>query len=82
MAKLGDFCAFTAAIDLLKISGQQHIIDEVYQKCKEQENLPKEEIVNYVKEIYKPFDYEENSLVLVVKNSSQLERELYLTIQM
>lgn len=61
MAKLGDFCAFTAAIDLLKNTGQQHIIDEVYKKCKEQENLPKEDIVNYVKEIYKPFAYEEVS---------------------
>ncbi len=61
MAKLGDFCAFTAAIDLLKNTGQEHIIEEVYKKCKEQENLPKEEIVNYVKEIYKPFAYEEVS---------------------
>lgn len=61
MAKLGDFCAFTAAIDLLKNTNQEHIIDEVYKKCKEQENLPKEDIVNFVKEIYKPFTYEEVS---------------------
>ncbi len=61
MAKLGDFCAFTAAIDLLKNTNQEHIIDQVYEKCKEQENLPKEDIVNYVKEIYKPFTYEEVS---------------------
>jgi len=55
MAKLGDFIAFRAAIDLLKETGQGSIISDVYKKSKAQENKPKEEIVNYVKEIYKPF---------------------------
>lgn len=61
MAKLGDFCAFSAAFQLLKDTGNQAIIDSVYKKCKEQENLPKEEIVNFVKEIYKPFTPEQVS---------------------
>ncbi len=61
MAKLGDFCAFQAAIALLKERGKQNIIDDVYKKCKEQQYLPKEEIVNYVREIYKPFTVEEVS---------------------
>jgi amidophosphoribosyltransferase len=51
MAKLSDFIAFRAAIRLLKTTHQEHIINEVYKKCKAQENLPKESIVNYVKEI-------------------------------
>lgn len=55
MAKMGDFIAFDAAIALLKESGRSNIIDEVYRKAKEQERLPKEQIVNYVKEIYAPF---------------------------
>ena len=55
MAKLGDFCAFTAAIELLKENDMKHVIDEVYEKCKQQQGLPKEEIVNFVKEIYEPF---------------------------
>ncbi len=55
MAKLGDFIAFEAAVQLLKDTGRSHIIEEVYAKCKEQENLPKEQIKNYVKEIYAPF---------------------------
>jgi amidophosphoribosyltransferase len=55
MAKLGDFIAFRAAIDLLKETGRENIINEVYKKSKAQEILPKEEIVNYVKEIYAPF---------------------------
>jgi len=55
MAKLSDFVAFKAAIELLHETRQEHIINEVYKKSKTQEKLPKEEIVNYVKEIYKPF---------------------------
>lgn len=55
MAKLGDFIAFRATIELLKETKQEHIINEVYNKCKIQEKLPKEKIVNYVKEIYEPF---------------------------
>ena len=42
-------------------SGQEHIIEEVYRKSKAQENLPKEEVVNYVKEIYAPFTDEQIS---------------------
>lgn len=61
MAKLTDFVAFKAAIDLLKETGRQHIINEVYQKCKAQENLPMEMIINYVKDIYAPFTDEQIS---------------------
>lgn len=55
MAKLSDFVAFRAAIELLKETGQESIINSVYRKCKEQQYLPKEQIINYVKEIYRPF---------------------------
>jgi amidophosphoribosyltransferase len=61
MAKLGDFIAFRAAIELLKDRALEPIIDDVYKKCKSQEFLPKEEIVNFVKEIYAPFTDDEIS---------------------
>lgn len=61
MAKLSDFIAFKAAIELLKDTKQTSVINEVYKKCKEQEFLPKEKIVNYVKQIYEPFTAEEIS---------------------
>jgi amidophosphoribosyltransferase len=61
MAVLDKFIAFNATIQLLKDTNQEQLIDDVYRKCKDQENLPKEEIVNYVKEIYKPFKAEEVS---------------------
>ena len=55
MAKLGDFIAFQAAIALLKDHGKEHVINEVYKKSVAQRHEPKEYIVNYVKDIYKPF---------------------------
>ncbi len=61
MAKMGDFIAFEAAIHLLKEQGKGHIIDDVYRKCLDQAKLPKEQIKNYVKEIYAPFKAEEIS---------------------
>ena len=61
MAILGKFVAFEATIALLREKGKSKVIDEVYRKCKEQQHLPKEEMVNYVKEIYRPFSDEEIS---------------------
>ncbi|WP_158796803.1 class II glutamine amidotransferase [Pedobacter sp. L105] len=61
MSKMGQFVAFEAAIQLLKQRGMEHIIEEVYQKCKASLLLPKEQIVNHVKDIYRPFKQEEIS---------------------
>jgi amidophosphoribosyltransferase len=61
MAKMWDFIAFQAIIALINENGQQHLVQETYRKCKEQENLPKEQIKNYVKELYDLYSYEEVS---------------------
>jgi len=61
MAKLGDFIAFQAAIELLKEHEMGHVINEVYKKCSLQKDHPKEEFVNYVKDIYAPFTPEQVS---------------------
>jgi amidophosphoribosyltransferase len=55
MAKIGDFIAFKAAIELLKDTNQTTIIDLVYAKCKQQKDLSDDKIQNFVKEIYIPF---------------------------
>ena len=55
MSRLGDFVAFQAAIALLKETGQEPLIEAVYKKAKLQEDLPKEQIKNYVQELYSPF---------------------------
>lgn len=62
MAKLSDFIAFRAAIQLLRDTGKQNVIDKVYKVCKEQEDIPKEKVINYVREIYKPFTPEQISV--------------------
>lgn len=61
MAKMEEFIAFRAAIALHKERGTESILENVYKLCKAQENLPKEEVVNYVRQIYKPFTAEEIS---------------------
>lgn len=55
MSRMAEFIAFRAAIELLKERGMESRIHEVYDLCKSQECLPKEEVVNYVKLIYEPF---------------------------
>lgn len=61
MARIGDFIAFKAALELLKETDQYHIVDEVYKKAIAQRNQEDATIVNYVKEIYAPFSREEIS---------------------
>jgi amidophosphoribosyltransferase len=61
MAKMGDFIAFEAAIQLLRDRKMERVIKEVYEKCLEQVNLPKEQVRNFIKEIYAPFSNEEIS---------------------
>ena len=55
MAKLEGLIAFQAAIELLKERNSYHIVDNVYKKCKSQENIKDADVVNYVTEIYAPF---------------------------
>lgn len=61
MAKLEEFIAFRAALELLKETGQYHIIEEIYNKCKQQENVEKALLKNYVQAMYKPFTAEQIS---------------------
>lgn len=61
MSRMSEFIAFKAAIELLNDTGKKHIINEVYNKCKAQQSLPKEQLVNYVREIYQPFTNEQIS---------------------
>ena len=61
MARIEDFIAFRAALELLKETNQYHIVDTVYQKAIDQREKEDAEIVNYVKEIYSPFTTEQVS---------------------
>jgi len=61
MSLLEDFAAFRAAIALLKERGMEHIIEETYHKCHAQKDLPDEQVQNFVKDIYAPFEPQEIS---------------------
>jgi amidophosphoribosyltransferase len=72
MAKMGDFIAFRAAIELLKTKGMEGKIGEVYEKALKENRKPLNEIINVVKEIYDPFSADEIS--------SQIARMLKLPV--
>lgn len=61
MSRMAEFCAFRAAIALIQERGMGDLITSTYKKCKAQEDWKKEDVVNYVKEIYAPFTDEEIS---------------------
>lgn len=61
MANMDEFIAFRAAIALHRDRGMEARLMEIYEKCKAQEMLPKEEVINYVREVYEPFTSEDIS---------------------
>ena len=71
MAKLGDFIAFRAAIELLKDTGREKVIRSVYEEALVELEKPVDQMRNMVKGIYKPFSPEEIS----AKISSMLKSE-------
>jgi len=82
MAKLGDFVAFNAAISLLRERNMENLIEEVYQSCKQQLSLPKEEVTNAVKRIYAPFSDEEISdQIAELLKPSELKANLKIVFQ-
>ena len=59
MARLEEFCAFRAAMELLKERNLHDLIDTTYKACKTELAKPEEEMLNHVRDIYKPFTVEE-----------------------
>lgn len=84
MASLEQFIAFRAAISLLIKRDMKDVIRKVYEKSVAQKNLPKEKIVNYVKEIYSHFTDEEISeemvLLLTPKGTKAEVKIVYQTL--
>jgi len=61
MARLEGLIAFKASLELLKENGNYDLVEQVYEKCKAQENLADKEVQNFVKEIYMGFSDQEIS---------------------
>jgi len=82
MAKLGDFIAFRAAIELLNQTNQNHILDEVYKDCKQQQLLEDVAIKNAVVKIYEPFSNEQISdKIAEMLKTSKINAEVEIVYQ-
>ena len=82
MAKLEGLVAFQAALELLKERNLYHIVDEVYTKCKAQENFKDADVINYVTEIYAPFEPQEVSdKIAVMLSSEDIKAEVKIIFQ-
>ncbi|WP_289664179.1 amidophosphoribosyltransferase [Flavobacterium panacagri] len=82
MAKLEGLVAFRAALALLKERNLYHIVDEVYAKCKAQENFSDKDVVNYVTEIYDQFTDEEISdKIAEMLSSPEINAEVKIIFQ-
>jgi amidophosphoribosyltransferase len=82
MAKLGDFIAFKAAISLLKDTDRESLITKLYEEALVELKKPVEEIVNVVKEIYRPFSTEEISAkISAMLKSDEIKSEVEIVFQ-
>ena len=82
MSTLEGFIAFQAAIELLKERKMTNIIDDVYKKCKAQENLKDAEVINFVKEIYNPFsDTEISNKIAEMLHPDDIKAEVKIIFQ-
>ncbi|MGZ9677036.1 amidophosphoribosyltransferase [Flavobacterium sp. GNP001] len=82
MAKLEGLVAFRAALELLKERNLYHIVNEVYAKCKAQENFKDSEVVNYVTAIYEPFHPQEISdKIAEMLSSPEIKAEVKIIFQ-
>jgi amidophosphoribosyltransferase len=55
MSKLSEFVAFRAVIELIKETGQEKLLCEILNKCKELQRNNKLHTENLIRQIYKPF---------------------------
>ena len=82
MAKLEGLVAFRAALELLKERNLYHIVDDVYVKCKAQENYHDNDVVNYVTAIYEPFTPQEISdKIAEMLSSPEIKAEVKIIFQ-
>lgn len=82
MARMEEFIAFKAAVALAVDRGKEGQIMEIYRKCKAQESLPKEDMKNYVKDLYDSFTQEEISEKIVeLLRPQDVKTEIHIVYQ-
>lgn len=83
MARLEHLVAFQAALALLKETGKEELVEQIYHKCKAQTELADNEVENFVKELYAPFSDQELSdkIAEIVGGDSNLNAEVKVLFQ-
>jgi len=82
MAKIGDFIAFRAALELLKDTDQYHIVTDVYKKCIKQRVKEDAGIENFVKDIYAPFSAQQVSdKIAEMLKTSEIKADVHVLYQ-
>jgi amidophosphoribosyltransferase len=82
MAKLGDFIAFKAAIELLKETGRESLIQDVYKEAVAELKKPVEEMKNLVRKIYHPFTPDEVARkISAMLRSEEIRSEVEIVFQ-
>ncbi len=82
MSRLGDFIAFRAALELLKLTGREKVITDVYERAKKELNKLDAEMVNLVQEIYAPFtDQEISDQIAVMLKTPEIKADLEIVFQ-
>ena len=61
MSELGKFIAFKATVELIKDDGNNDLLQDVYQDCIAQADLPASEMKNHVKRLYDRYSEEQIS---------------------
>jgi amidophosphoribosyltransferase len=82
MAKLGDFIAFRAAIELLRQTGKEAVISDIYRRAQQELKKPDNEMINVVKEIYSPFtDLEISKQIAGMLRTPEIKAEVIIVYQ-
>lgn len=82
MAVIGKFAAFEAAIALIKETGKESILKNLYEKAKAELLKPKEEQINIAQEVYRTFTNEEISQKIAeLLKPADLKAELQIIYQ-
>ena len=82
MAKMEDFIAFRAAINLLKNQGKEGLIKKVYQDCLKELKLPAYKMKNKVCQIYSDFSDEEiSNQISVMLKDKDIKAEIQVIFQ-
>lgn len=79
MANMNEFIAFRAAIALHEERGTMNLLTDIYRRCKAQEDLPKEQVQNYIRELYEPFtELEINAKMVELLRPAGVDTEIHM----